>query len=382
MKNNMLPHSTFRLIIVPFVILILNCSVAKAQIKFNSEKVKQIYALVPESVKAEIGLKSKAGAGLNLMTTSISGEKRIIAYRFNKYNELDHLGLSVISENNAVSDVREVFDYIERAFLVSVLLKEKYLLTKEVAENKIEVLYNGGLLKQQNSLSVLPKISVGTTTPLTIKIDPDFFRFQWKLEDSNTLDIKVPNDFMLISGKTKDELEAQLLRDLKTCHISNVEKIRPQMSQLKLYSQGIYQFPGEIYSTTPELSSSKYYFADDSIYPVFNNRYYKESIRNLFLNLVPTSQVLNVTQKLYGGKDEKLNLNVNYFLSNFSKGYKVYFGWQSSEKENLKASIFISSLVYNFNHLLVVTPNTRSIFKKNGEIEGYFFAYIPKSDAK
>lgn len=379
---NMRPHRNFRLVLVVLITLNIFSSGANAQVKFNSEKVKQIYALVPETVKNEIILKSKSRYSQNLINANLFGEKRVLVSRFNKYNELDHLGLYVVADKANTSNIREVFDYIERSFLMSVLLNEKYLLDNEANENKIEVLYNGGPLKRQNTMSVLPKISIGTNTPLNIKVESDFFKLQWILEDSNTLDVKVPNNYMLITGKTKNELENDLLREMRDSKNSGAEKLRPVLNQLKLNSSGIYLFQGEIYSTTPELSSSKYYFVRDSIYPVFNNRYYKESIRNLFLNLIPTSQVLKVTQKLYGGVDEKLNLNINHFLSNFSTGYKVYFGWQNTEKESLKASIFISSLVYNFNHLLVVTPNTKSVFKKNGEIEGYFFSYIPRDNSK
>jgi hypothetical protein len=378
----MLSHRNFRLVLVVIIALIIISSGTNAQIKFNSEKVKQIYAMVPEIVKNEIALKSKSGSGQNLINANLFGEKRVLVSRFNKYNELDHLGLYLVDENTNTSNIREVFDYIERSFLVSVLLKEKYLLDNEATENKIVVLYNGGPIKRQNAMSVLPKVLIDINTPLNIKVNPDFFQLQWNLEDSNTLEIKIPNDYLLITGKTKNELENDLLREMRISENSSIERSRPEMNQLKLSSPGIYLYKGEIYSTTPELSSSKYYFAGDSIYPVFSNRYYKESIRNLFLNLIPTSQVLKVTQKLYGGLDEKLNLNINHFMSNFSKGYKVYFGWQNTEKESLKASIFISSLVYNFNHLLVVTPNSKSVFKKNGEIEGYFFSYIPKDNSK
>ena len=157
-----------------------------------------------------------------------------------------------------------------------------------------------------------------------------------------------------------------------------ISKARPSRNQLKLKTQDIYLYQGEIYSTTPELSSSKYFYVKDSIYPVYSNKYYKESTRNLFLNLVPTSVKLNITQKLYGGIDEKLWLNLNTFFSNFSSDYNIFFGWQNDDKDNMKASVFISSKVYNYNHLLVVTTNVKTIFKNNGEVDGLFFAYIPR----
>jgi len=211
---NMLLHLNFRLVIVVLIALNIFSSGANAQVKFNSEKVKQVYAMVPEIVKNEIALKTKSRSGQNIFSANLFGEKRVFIVRFNKYNELDHLGFYLVADNPNTSNIREVFDYIERSFLVSVLLKEKYLLENEANENKIEVLYNGGPLKRQNTMSVVPKILVGTNTPLNIKVDPDFFQLQWKLEDSNTREIKVPNDYLLITGKTKNELENYLLREM------------------------------------------------------------------------------------------------------------------------------------------------------------------------
>jgi len=158
----------------------------------------------------------------------------------------------------------------------------------------------------------------------------------------------------------------------------NIEKYRPQKSQLKFISDNIYLLPGEIYSTTPELSSAKYFHVKDSIYPVFDQNQYKESIRNLFLNLLTSKTILNITQKMYGGSDEKFKININHFYANFSKDFNIYFGWQNDDRENLKASIFLSHKIYNYNHLFVITTNTKSIFKKNSEINGILLTYIPR----
>jgi hypothetical protein len=337
---------------------------------------------MPQLIKTEIAQKSNYKTGSYLLPVNQFGPYKNITFRINRYNELDHIGLLLFSDQQNSLPIREVFDYIERSFLVSAMLKEKILLERESRENGIEVKYNGAVLKSQNSLSVLPQIVIDPTTPLTIKYNTDNFILMWRDIKSNEITIKIPNEYSVISGKTKDELEKQLMRDLLSSQDIQIEKIRPQRNQLKQAGQNLFLLEGEIYSTTPELSSTKYFQINDSIYPVFNMQNYKESIRNLFFNQISSSIDLSLTQKQYGGIDVSSKININKFLTYFKNDYTIYFGWQSSERENMKASIFLSNKVYNFNHLLVVKPNIKTVFRKYGEVEGLFFAYIPKENTK
>ncbi|MDP3914239.1 MAG: hypothetical protein Q8R96_10940 [Bacteroidota bacterium] len=380
MKKIAKPRGIFLKLLALLVILILGInSVIGAELKFNSLRIRQVYEMIPEAYQKEIKLKGLSNVvGSHFLNVTLFGEKRMLICRYNKYNELDHIGLYLIDEGQNVTNIREVFDYVERAFLVSVLKQEKYILNQAVNENGIEVLFNGSSLTKQNIMSFNPKISIDQNTPLNIKHDSKYFSLSWLLEKPNALSIRIPNNYSLITEKTKDELERDLFREMKFSKGVEISKERPSRIQLKLKTQDIYLYQGEIYSTTPELSSSKYFYVNDSIYPVFSNRYYKESTRNLFLNLLPTSVKLNITQKLYGGIDEKFRLNLNTFFGNFSSDYNIYFGWQNDDKDNMKASVFISSKIYNYNHLLVVTTSAKTIFKNNGEVEGLFFAYIPR----
>jgi hypothetical protein len=364
-----------------FFAIIVSLSTS-AELRFNSERMKQVFSMLPEGYKKEILSRSSSNPGVYFIDAKLIEDKRELIFRINQYKELEHLGFYLIDDRKNSTNIGEVYDYLERVFLVSALLKEKYLLAEEVRNKRIEVLYNGNALKQQNGLSVLPLVSLNKETPIQIRFDSDYFRIKWALGSTNVLEINIPNNYSLITEKTKDELESDLFRKLKFSSKVKIDRERPLKSQLKLSAANIYLFAGEIYSTTPELSSSKYFVVADSIYPVFSSKYYKESIRNLFLNTISTPLILNITHKMYGGIDEKVSLNINSFLSYFSSGHKVFFGWQNDDRENLKASVFITNTVFNYNHLLVISTNTKSVFRKGGEIEGLFFAYVPKENLK
>ena len=98
--------------------------------------------------------------------------------------------------------------------------------------------------------------------------------------------------------------------------------------------------------------------------------------------MISTHKILDITQKLYGGNKEKFKINLNSFYSTFAGDYLIYFGWQNVERENMKASIIICNTIFNFNHLLVIYPSSKTIFDKTGEIKALFYAYIPKENLK
>jgi hypothetical protein len=81
---------------------------------------------------------------------------------------------------------------------------------------------------------------------------------------------------------------------------------------------------------------------------------------------------------MYGGTNEKFTANINNLYANFTDDYNIYFGWQNDNKQNLKASVFFSHKIYNYNHLLIITPEYKTIFKKDGEVEGIFMTFIPR----
>jgi len=371
-RNNQIQY------ILTFILSAICFFNSHAELSFNSQRIKQVYNMLPDGVKRQIEVIDKSKPGTFFLDCGTIEKNRELTFRINQFKEVDHLGFHLFGDRKSFSQINEVLDYVERSFLVSAINKESILLADELKKNRIEVLYNGSDIRQKNGYSVQSRNQVDRTTPLKIHYDSKSFKVKWLFESTNTLEIVIPNNYSLITEKDKNELESELIRQMKSIKSERINREYPTKDQLKSTSHGLYILTGEIYSTTPELTSSKYFVAADSIYPVFQQKYYKESVQNLFLNQIQTLQKLNVTQKLYGGVDDSYTIDINSFLGNFSSNYRIYFGWQSDTKDNLKASIFICNSIYNYNHILVVSTNSKEIFKKNNVIEGMLFPFVPR----
>jgi hypothetical protein len=188
---------------------------AEAQVHFSSERIKEIYEMLPDQSKKEIQNKVPVSPANYYFEVNKNGNKNKIIYRFNEFKELEQLGLYIINDSLQTTSIHEVVDFIERVFLVSFLQEDKVSLIREINAKKMEVLFNGYLINENSKNSDIASFTIRPDTPFRLKYDSKLFTFQWNLNSSNVLMVKIPNNYSLITEKTKDELEKDLLRKLK-----------------------------------------------------------------------------------------------------------------------------------------------------------------------
>ncbi len=368
----------FRILVMIVLLIIANSHNLFAQIAFVSENIKQVYSNLPQSIKEQVLSAEKQIRKASYHKLNFKGEHVEIVVRYNNYNEIEHIGLFVFDENNGFSDMREVLDFTERLLLISALSGNENFISEEYIKDSIVVNLNGTKVKLRDKQAIIQHLGTNKTSEFNIRRNSEAFMLSWKLAYNKVFTIKIPNNYSVITGQTKDELEKNLLRKIKSSKTISIDKTLPVKSQLSLINGSIYKLLGQIYSTTPELTSTKYYQVTSEIVPVFEKAHYKESISNLFLNLINSSLRLKMVHKMYGGTDEKYVLKINNLYSNFANDFDICFGWQNDNRENLKASIFFSHKTYNYNHLLVINTSVNTVFKKDGEIDGIFMTFIPR----
>lgn len=366
-----------KLLYILFIFLVSPIQYSGATPGFNSQRIKELYLCLPGSARKAIDQKVNQNARGNFQVEiKIEGISRNIHYRINKYNELDHVGIYLFIDSVKAVQIKEVYDYIEREFLVSFISGDSSPLIRDVRFRKVEVIYSNNEQIKKGNIFQAP----APGSALKVYYNSEWFQFQWSLPLSGSLRIRIPNDYSLITEKTKDELENELLREMISAPGDKLSLQRPEKENLKPYFLNLFITERESFPNVEELSNEKYFFVRDSVYPVFNNRYVKESVSNLFQNIIPTKLNIEITQILYGGGNKVYQSNINNFLNHFSQFHMLYFGWQNLRRETLKATLIISSKVYNYNHMLEISATSKSFFENKGEIKGTLYAFIPKEN--
>ncbi len=349
-------------------------------LSFSSNKLHYIYKLLPEDTKIKLEtINLTASNTIFIEDDNISNRYGIII-KSNDYNELIHIGLSVFPEELTESYYSEVFEYIERELLTYLLLQTNDEIRERMNRNNVELQLNGNLLNTKDLIASY--LVFDEHTQFKLNNDSKYFIAIWRLNKANLITMKFPNDYTVIAGKQKDEIENEILRDLKHIDCEIVINKPKRNIDGNINCNNIYISHGNIYNESPNISSDSYFYTCDSATPVFDTLNYKESLNNLLLNLVPTHTSFQIRHKLYGNIEDNYKININEFFDYFSKNHQFFVGWSSDDKENLNASVFIYNVPLGYVHLLVVEPSMANLTTINGTIDGTLYTFIRKNNLK
>jgi len=358
----------------------LYCVSAQESPDLCSRKLKELYSLLPVTITREIeNLDSNSILSQNIDAEAII-HKNSLSVRFNQDRQIEHIGLHLMitSEDDPYL---EIHDYVERTLLYFALVKDDNRIKKIIQEEQIHLIYNQQDIRLDKIQKLLSKIRVDNQAPIRVRSNKEFFSATIQLADASILEIEFPNNYGVIKGMLKDEIEKKIMKELQD-HVNNgikIEYSNPEV--LKITPNEIFIKKGNILLDHPFINSDTYYLKnqDGTYSPVFTQKYHKESAINVLHNLIRTEQKIFITQKLYGNHEEKYTVNLNGFLNYFNDNYTLYLGWQQDSQNELVASIFVENQVFNFIHLLIVKTTVEQIFNINSTLEGTLYTFIPQN---
>ncbi|MCX6226579.1 MAG: hypothetical protein NTV01_17825 [Bacteroidia bacterium] len=306
--------------------------------------------------------------------------RQSISVRFDAKKQIVHIGLHLVF-NDLNDPYEEVYNYAERTLLYYALLSDKDKITKKMDEEQVLLKYNEQILPANRIKTVLSSIQIDQDTKLRLDSNKDSFLASWQLNNTALLQIGFPNDYSVISGKQKDEIELEIMDALQAHVIQSVETDKISRIVLEPAHDELFVKRGKTLLDHPHINSDRYYVrnSDGSFKPVFSQKYFRESTANIFQNLISTDQKIVITHKLYGNQEEHFTLDLNCFLNFFSENYTTYFGWQRDLSDDLVASIFVKNKVFNFIHLLIIKTNSNLIINNNSTLEGTLYTFIPQN---
>jgi hypothetical protein len=378
----MVVYRLYKINILLFSIFLISVPV-RSETRFNSAKLREIYLLLPDHFRHQIDkLDSKSMKSYVLDASGIVSNQSI-SVRYNKDNQLVHLGLHLIFNKPEDDRFQVVYDYVERTLLNFALLTDKERITRKMSEEQLQIKCNKKSLPVNQIISTLSSTCFSMETKFRLDSSEDSFLVSWQLPNSVLFQIGFPNDYPVICGMTKDEIEQEIVEELQNESVQSSLSAPVTQGPLESSPDGLFIKKGKVFFDHLDINSDSYFVQNSSgeYLPVFSQKFYKESAANVFQNLIDTNQKISLTLKLYGNREERCTLDLNRFLNYFSENYTTYFGWQRVDSKNdLVASVFVRNHLFSFIHMLIVKTNSNLILNKDSTIEGTLYIFIPQKN--
>lgn len=351
------------------------------QITFESDSIQALYNMLPENIKTGINLlnidPSKPQVILN---TRFQDDTMQLNVRFNAYSELAHVGMYLFPIERSDLYYIQVFEFVEKEILRYHILGEDDQILERMKITETALFINGEDYHKSHYGSILSVCALLQGAPFILDANDNEYAITWKLNSVESLTMQFPNNYLIVSGKRKDEIEKEISRDLKNLprHVdSNYIEIKENHNN---YNGRIDTLIGEHYEGSAEITSDTYYYAD-SQKPVYDTIHVKGSLSNLLLNAIPTNIDLDISHNLYGNATDQYSINLNDFMNYFSTEHKIYCKVNDSIGNNLQASIFIYNVLFNYIHLLTITTNLNELIT-NANINGVLYTFIRNDNVK
>lgn len=270
---------------------------------------------------------------------------------------VDHIGLSLFSEEMRQAAQTPVFDFLERYFL-----QLKYPPSEKTAAMMVR---DDGFRFERGTLQ-----TVGTLLPtdkFEYRYDGHRYVVSWSRDDSPLLTVSFPVEYQLMSGENKIDAERHILSDIQQTAVVHVPD-----NQEKQYDSYIV-----------ETCTNRLYFAGDKL--VCNARYPAETVANMMLSTeMKGSVLLRITQVEYGFRKSTVEVDLKRWITFCRNTHcQLYYGVDNvSDDGTVEAVVLAVNCEENYNHVLTVTVPADVIAAQHGTVEARLYSYVPTQNIR
>jgi len=355
-------------IIIP-IFLTFTCS---AELHFCSSDIWHLYQRLPDSIRQQIPDSVFSREGITVIKLTIDDSLHIKIGGKNKIVESVGLDISGdIFSNHLLVDKQEeeVWKFAERAFLRFWFRKDIVGIEDEGEAINCKLHYNNKKLSYSTLRNKKKLFSmVNTAETYTLNKDNYFFHMQWG-NGGDILTMAFPNDYQLIRGMNKKELDHELCRQL--CKIIPEDTLIIDQKQDTL----LRKYTGS--ATYMKLFTSELFYSEDSLI-IFDRNRIKPSMQNLFLNKeLWAGHGLHIRQMMYGGESIAYSIRLSDFMEYFNKDFIAYIGMESCNPDSIEGTVILSNNYFNFIHLLHFRTVADEAYNDKGTIEACLYGNIP-----
>ena len=314
-----------------------------------------------------------------------------LVVNYNDIHEINHLGISLFSNETKELLNLPVCNFIERMMLELVLEKSNESLMQKLNRLKLNLLKNGsqfGELNFSSLSSVLDEIQ--HPAKFSLLREDNQFAAVWEYNQDDRFAFIFPASRDLIFGTDKKEsdelLNKMLLGSGNFCNERNTfpgDVVRE--AELKFNEEkNIFTKKGAEF-ILPIVNANTYYQKTEE--GAFELLFSKDFPEESFLNMIVKNQgnfdhKLHVTHRMYGNFSPDFDISLQEFLCYFRDDYDIYAAAQFSEPNKMKLTAVLRNRDYNFIHLMLVNAPVDNIFSPDGMLTAEFYSNIPQQSIR
>lgn len=359
------------LIIIFLSALLFEC---KAEIIFGSSEIKELYNRLPVNVRnviSQSAFKNKNGRS----NTQIDWSGKTLS--ISTYNDvLIHIGIQLIGLSSPDKNDSTVISFLERELLRLSFDKSVPEMVNTAGTMQIRLFFqdNDLLFSPINDFDKFLSILKGSTS---FKITKNNYLLiaEW-MNGNENISMTFPNNYQLITGKNKPELDEELCKSLGGIIRS---KNFPEESCKATSNDTLPLIVVKGSMFMDRLTSDIYYrlIGNDTAL-VFSENMISESVPNLFLNKgICGNRLLQLNNKLYGEKNFMLIINLRDFLNYFEDDFDCFVGMEKTSKEVIEGTVVFCHKYFNYINMLFFKTKSSEVFSNSGKIDADFYANIP-----
>jgi len=319
-------------------------------------------------------------------------KNKSLVVNYNQTHDISHLGISLFSDETKELLNLQVCNFIERMMLELVLETSTENLMHKLDRLKLSITKNGlpyGDARFTSITNVLDELQL--PAQFSIMREDDKFAAVWKYNQDDQFVFSFPASRELIFGTDKKESDDLLNRMLfgsgRLCNETNSASagVATEANMSFDREKNIYTSKGVEFMMAAINSNTYYQKKGNAFELLFEKDFPAESFTNLVMNNMGNlNHKLHVTHRMYGNFSPDFDISLKEFLCYFQSDFNIYAAAfpDSKDTKQMKLTVILRNMEYNYLHLLVITAPVNNIFSQDGLLTAEFYSNIPQQSIR
>ena len=266
---------------------------------------------------------------------------------------IDHIGISLFSDEIRSMEKKPIFDFLERYFLQLKYPPQLKTLPNMIRDDQFHFI--------TGSLEIVDKVM--PTEGFAYSCDNHRYVATWKRDGNTLLSVSFPVEYELISGENKIESEDNLQNDIRRTVITSEASGTKKAIASSYISD---DFTNRLYYVDNKL-------VEDQKHPV-------ETVANMMLSQQTSGDYsIRMTQVSYGFKNTMFEVPLRQWIA-YCQNHdcELYFGVEQITPEgDVDGVVMAVNTAENYNHVLTVHVPQSVLETKTGTVEARLYSYVP-----